>query len=168
MEYRLRTVSFLPLHYIYISLSLDPHPLPSPSSIVSSFYLYLSYLLSSSQRSPFFLSISFFSLLPQLGIVVHEIGHAIGFTHEQSRPDRDSYVTINSHNVIRTHIANFLKYSSAQVVSLGVAYDYSSDMHYGPKVIYLSTFTSVLSSIEDNKQYECKAILQTICTKEVR
>lgn len=64
-------------------------------------------------------------------IVEHEIGHAIGFWHEQSRPDRDGYVTVVEGNVISSLLYNFEKKPVSQVNTFQVAYDYRSVMHYG-------------------------------------
>ncbi|XP_020916020.1 blastula protease 10 [Exaiptasia diaphana] len=63
-------------------------------------------------------------------VVAHEIGHALGFYHEQSRPDRDEYVTIHWNNIISNMKFNFNKYPRSTIDSLGVPYDYNSVMHY--------------------------------------
>lgn len=60
--------------------------------------------------------------------ILHELGHAIGFWHEQSRPDRREYINVLWHNVPSTHRTNFE--TVAQINSLGVGYDYNSVMHY--------------------------------------
>ncbi|XP_073253925.1 zinc metalloproteinase nas-14-like [Porites lutea] len=64
------------------------------------------------------------------GIVAHEIGHALGYLHEQSRPDRDQYVTILKDNIKPGEEHNFFKYDNSLIDSLGTRYDYESVMHY--------------------------------------
>lgn len=94
------------------------------------------------------------------GIVIHEMFHALGRWHEQSRPDRDQFVSINYnnmkdgkffnsssncpcvHNNACLHGAdyilylyagvsgNFLKLTTNQVTTQGVPYDFGSIMHY--------------------------------------
>ena len=34
-------------------------------------------------------------------MILHQIGHTIGFFHEHARPDRDKYIKILWHNLIR-------------------------------------------------------------------
>ena len=63
------------------------------------------------------------------GVIVHEFGHAFGLYHEQSRSDRDSYVTINTSNIIAGKEFNFDKVG-ASGSDIG-PYNYSSIMHYG-------------------------------------
>ncbi|XP_020619036.1 zinc metalloproteinase nas-15-like isoform X1 [Orbicella faveolata] len=64
------------------------------------------------------------------GVVAHEIGHAIGFFHEQSRPDRDSFITVFYGNIRPGAERNFHKYPRSTIDSLGTRYDYGSLMHY--------------------------------------
>lgn len=61
---------------------------------------------------------------------MHELGHVIGFWHEQSRPDRDQYIDVILDNVIPGFENNFDKKDENEVDSLGVGYDYNSIMHY--------------------------------------
>ncbi|XP_068085156.1 hatching enzyme 1.2-like [Anabrus simplex] len=65
------------------------------------------------------------------GIVVHELMHAVGFWHEQSRADREDYVAVLWQNIKRGAEHNFQKYSWNIVQNLGMPYDTGSIMHYG-------------------------------------
>jgi Astacin (Peptidase family M12A)/Divergent InlB B-repeat domain len=63
-----------------------------------------------------------------LPTILHEMGHTIGLWHEQSRPDRDTYVSVNYDNLIKASISNFNQiYDNAQETTL---FDYASIMEY--------------------------------------
>ncbi|KAF2365932.1 Peptidase M12A [Trinorchestia longiramus] len=65
----------------------------------------------------------------RISTVVHEIGHALGMFHEQSRSDRDDHVTIVYKNVKSGVEDNFNKLSSK---NFNTEYDFFSVLHYGP------------------------------------
>ena len=62
-----------------------------------------------------------------VGAGIHEIAHAIGLTHEQSREDRDNFVDINYKNIKKKYNHNFDKSNAKNYDE----YDYASIMHYG-------------------------------------
>ena len=76
---------------------------------------------------------------------VHEIGHVIGFWHEQSRPDRNQYVRIHKQNIRPGAEHNFDK--KTDVNSLGVTYDFNSIMHYSA-----TTFARINTKIITTKE----------------
>jgi len=66
-----------------------------------------------------------------VGTVLHEIMHAAGFWHEQSRADRDDYVQVNWENIESDKLHNFNKYElGSEITHLDAEYDTCSLMHY--------------------------------------
>jgi hypothetical protein len=65
-----------------------------------------------------------------LATILHEMGHEIGLYHEQSRSDRDTYVSVNYNSLILASRGNFdVIQGDVQNLTL---FDYASVMEYPP------------------------------------
>ncbi|CAD7084767.1 unnamed protein product [Hermetia illucens] len=84
----------------------------------------------------------------KFGIVVHELGHVVGFWHEHTRPDREKHVTIELSNIMKGQDYNFNMLTPDDVDSLGMPYDYDSIMHYARNTFSKGTYLDTILPIE--------------------
>lgn len=66
-------------------------------------------------------------------IMVHELGHTLGFWHEHSRSDRDSYIQVNEDCIKESALPNFEIHDDGGYYGY---YDFMSIMHYGANDYY--------------------------------
>ncbi|KYN35698.1 High choriolytic enzyme 1 [Trachymyrmex septentrionalis] len=62
------------------------------------------------------------------GVIIHQLMHAAGFSHEHTRSDRDNYVEINWENIQEGAKRNFKK-TELNCSDFDIPYDYDSIMH---------------------------------------
>lgn len=69
--------------------------------------------------------------------VGHELGHALGFIHEHQRPDRDTFLTLDTTNIRSNAMDNFTKITN--LTDSQGPYDFSSIMHYAANAFAIDT-----------------------------
>ena len=89
----------------------------------------------------------------QVGIIEHEIGHALGLWHEQSRPDADDYIEIEKDFILPSYMSDFQKRGYDEIETLGIPYDYGSVMHYGSTAFSSDGISKTLLTKDPKFQY---------------
>lgn len=99
----------------------------------------------------------------RVGIIMHELFHALGMRHEQSRSDRDQHVRIFWDNIIPEKKHNFRRIASGRMSD----YDYKSIMHYGSYSFSKNGQPTILTiddeEIKANRSYLTPYDVRGIC-----
>ncbi|XP_065350400.1 hatching enzyme 1.2 [Cloeon dipterum] len=100
------------------------------------------------------------------GRALHELMHALGIFHEQSRADRDDFVKINLENVIPQFRNNFDK-QSRENTTYAFEYDYDSIMHYGRSFFSVGKGKPTITPKKDSKARlgQRRGLSKTDCLK---
>ncbi|VDP07362.1 unnamed protein product [Soboliphyme baturini] len=83
-----------------------------------------------------------------MAVSAHELGHALGLWHEQSRPDAGNYITVVPENIMKGQLHNFLTRSPEQLLNLSIPYDLGSVMHYGPTAFSIHYELRTIETVE--------------------
>ncbi|CAH1794155.1 unnamed protein product, partial [Owenia fusiformis] len=104
----------------------------------------------------------------RIGTVMHEILHAMGFYHEQSRSDRDNFVIINYDNIRSGSERNFRRMEEGTIDLLNTSYDYNSCMHYGAYSFAVDRTIPTIITIDPDAEIGQRTRLSTLDIQRVQ
>jgi len=83
-----------------------------------------------------------------VGTVAHELIHALGFFHTQSRPDRNQFIRVLFQNIIPGRETEFEILTGKN--TLGLPYDINSIMHYGRLAFSKDQISPTIEPLQPN------------------
>ncbi|XP_067950292.1 uncharacterized protein [Watersipora subatra] len=99
-------------------------------------------------------------------IPIHEMCHTLGLYHEHTRPDRDTYVTVNTENIEAGALPGFARNNPEAVNLYNTSYSYESVLHYG-KDYYTSNGLDTITAVDERYQ-EVMGTTPTLSFKDIQ
>ncbi|KAB7495623.1 Astacin [Armadillidium nasatum] len=99
----------------------------------------------------------------QQATILHELLHSLGFVHEQSRTDRDSYITVQYQNIIQRLRSQFD--INRHTTTYGVPYDYESIVHYRQYEFSMNGRPTIIT--KDRRYQNIIGNVQTLSEKDI-
>nr|XP_019555340.2 seminal metalloprotease 1-like [Aedes albopictus] len=87
----------------------------------------------------------------QMGTIVHELIHSLGFWHMQSTYNRDDYVEIVWENIQAGSEKNFRLLDSDSASNFGTIYDYGSVMHYSSTAFSINGEKTIVARLDTDE-----------------
>uniref|UniRef100_A0AC34FS94 Zinc metalloproteinase n=1 Tax=Panagrolaimus sp. ES5 TaxID=591445 RepID=A0AC34FS94_9BILA len=87
-----------------------------------------------------------------VGIITHEVGHALGLFHEQARPDQQEHIAVHYGNIPIGRWNNFHPVTGTQADTFLLPYDAGSVMHYGAYGFANDPYRPTISTLDRNLQ----------------
>lgn len=88
-----------------------------------------------------------------IGMIVHELVHALGFHHMQSHADRDNYISVIKDNISPGEQFQFDIVNPLEATNFGTPYDYFSIMHYGTHAFSKNGNPTIVAKIGKFNQF---------------
>uniref|UniRef100_A0A7E4V4C4 Metalloendopeptidase n=1 Tax=Panagrellus redivivus TaxID=6233 RepID=A0A7E4V4C4_PANRE len=87
------------------------------------------------------------------GVIEHEVGHALGLWHEQSRPDAAEFIEVEKDFILPSYMSDFQTRGYDEIKTLGIPYDFGSVMHYGSTAFSADGTSKTLLTKDPRYQY---------------
>ncbi|KAF8372530.1 hypothetical protein PRIPAC_78959 [Pristionchus pacificus] len=89
-------------------------------------------------------------------VVAHEVSHAFGTLHVQSRSDRDNYIIVDTANIQQGKEHNFMKDPPyyGKIDNYGIPYEFGSMQHYHEKAFAIDTTKPTIYAKPAFTQYQ--------------
>jgi hypothetical protein len=103
----------------------------------------------------------------RIGTVIHEMMHALGIIHEQSRADRDDFVKVRFDHIKPKLASNFRKYAFGETDDMDIPYNFFSVMHYSNYAFSNDGEVTIVSKADKNLKFGQRVQLTNLDIKQI-